>query len=153
MLNRIVQWASRLFRRLFHRGVVEQPLTLVDVKKDVRNVTQLSEAEYDQHLRAAFGLDNEAHYEHELPPSLCQAGPCEHYLRVIRVKDIAGNLDGSTVEPLLEEVEACYPAPGCELELEATPVLQCTMHKPKDLIPAEAIYSQIAVWRSKTRNS
>jgi len=62
------------------------------------------------------------------PPSLCEAGPCRNYHRVASVMDAEdGGMPGQTHRQV---TRACYPAPGIELELGETPVLQCSRWEP-----------------------
>jgi len=62
------------------------------------------------------------------PPTLCEAGPCRNYHRVASVMDAE---DGGTPGATHRQVtRACYPAPGIELEIGETPVLQCSRWEP-----------------------
>lgn len=64
------------------------------------------------------------------PPTLCEAGPCRHYHRVVSEMDVQQALDG-TDAPVREQItRACYPSPGIELELGETPVFQCSRWEP-----------------------
>jgi len=64
------------------------------------------------------------------PPNLCEAGPCRHYHRVASVMDAEdGGMPGQAHRQI---TRACYPAPGIELEIGETPVLQCSRWEPDD---------------------
>ena len=72
------------------------------------------------------------------PPSLCEAGPCRHYHRLATVMEVQPAIDGTTARPR-QITRACYPAPGVEIELAETPVLQCSRWNPApDLEVTEA---------------
>jgi hypothetical protein len=63
------------------------------------------------------------------PPSLCEAGPCRNYHRVVSVMD-AQDPVGETGPTRRQITRACYPTAGIELELGETPVLQCSRWEP-----------------------
>jgi hypothetical protein len=63
------------------------------------------------------------------PPSLCEAGPCRNYHRVVSVLDDQDPI-GETGPTRRQISRACYPTPGIELELGETPVLQCSRWEP-----------------------
>jgi hypothetical protein len=63
------------------------------------------------------------------PPSLCEAGPCRNYHRVVSVLD-AQDPVGETGETRRQITRACYPTAGIELELGETPVLTCSRWEP-----------------------
>ena len=64
------------------------------------------------------------------PPSLCEAGPCRNYHRVVSVMDDQEPVGGSG--PTRRQItRACYPTPGIELELGETPVLTCSRWEPE----------------------
>lgn len=64
------------------------------------------------------------------PPSLCEAGPCRCYHRVVSVMESQGPV-GATGPAHRQITRACYPTPGIELELGETPVLQCSRWEPE----------------------
>ncbi len=64
------------------------------------------------------------------PPSLCEAGPCRNYHRVVSVFD-AQDPVGGTGPTRRQITRACYPTTGIELELGETPVLQCSRWEPE----------------------
>ena len=64
------------------------------------------------------------------PPSLCEAGPCRNYHRLVSAMDAADPV-GET-GPMHQQVSrACYPTPGIELELGEVPVFQCSRWEPE----------------------
>lgn|GEM_PF-6951278 len=63
-------------------------------------------------------------------PSLCEAGPCRHYHRVVCLMDAAEPLDGSGGTAHEQVTRACYPAPGVELELGEAPITRCSRWEP-----------------------
>lgn len=63
------------------------------------------------------------------PPSLCEAGPCRHYHRVVSVID-AQDPVGERGPVRRQVTRACYPTPGIELELGETPVFVCSRWEP-----------------------
>jgi hypothetical protein len=70
------------------------------------------------------------------PPSLCEAGPCRHYHRLVSVLDAqdaigAALTDATGVTPRVI-TRACYPSAGIEVELAETPILQCSHWYPRD---------------------
>lgn len=64
------------------------------------------------------------------PPSLCEAGPCRNYHRVVSVMD-AQDPVGETGPTRRQITRACYPTAGIELELGETPVLTCSRWEPE----------------------
>lgn len=64
------------------------------------------------------------------PPSLCEAGPCRLYHRVVSVMD-AQDPVGESGPTRRQISRACYPTAGIELELGETPVLQCSRWEPE----------------------
>jgi hypothetical protein len=63
------------------------------------------------------------------PPSLCEAGPCRNYHRLVSVMDVQDPV-GATGPTHRQITRACYPTAGIELELGETPVLQCSRWEP-----------------------
>ncbi len=64
------------------------------------------------------------------PPTLCEAGPCRNYHRVVSVMD-AQDPVGGTGPARRQITRACYPTPGIDLELGEIPVLQCSRWEPE----------------------
>ena len=63
------------------------------------------------------------------PPSLCEAGPCRNYHRMVFVLDAQDPIGERG--PLRRAItRACYPSPGIEVEL-GDPVLQCSLWNPE----------------------
>lgn len=64
------------------------------------------------------------------PPSLCEAGPCRNYHRLVTIMD-AQDPVGERGPTRRMITRACYPTPGIEVELGEVPVLQCTLWNPE----------------------
>lgn len=77
------------------------------------------------------------------PPSLCAAGPCKHYHRFRTQLEAQPPLAlpakrARELEVLpaaapgfhAETHHYCYPTPGVEMNLGATPVLECSLYEP-----------------------
>jgi len=64
------------------------------------------------------------------PPSLCEAGPCARYHRLVTVMEAQGALGSDAPERYRSITRACYPSYGIEIELGETPVLQCSRWLP-----------------------
>lgn len=65
------------------------------------------------------------------PPSLCEAGPCRNYHRIVSVMDAERPMDGSDSPARTQITRACYPLSGIEVELGEFPILQCSHWDPR----------------------
>lgn len=74
--------------------------------------------------------DSDGHLPIIDPPTLCEAGPCRSYHRVVSVMDAQNPVAGAG--PTRRQItRSCYPTSGIELELGETPVLQCSRWEPE----------------------
>ena len=65
------------------------------------------------------------------PPTLCEAGPCRHYHRVVSVMDAQAPVGKDSNNDHAQTSRVCYPTAGIEVELGETPVLQCSKWEPE----------------------
>lgn len=67
------------------------------------------------------------------PPTLCELGPCAHYHKAVLRFDAATPMDGSASVTHTQNLRSCYPTAGISIELEDSPVFECSRWAPIDL--------------------
>lgn len=66
-------------------------------------------------------------------PTLCEQGPCAHYHKAVLRFDAATPMDGSQDVTHVQNLRSCYPTAGISIELEDSPVFECSRWSPLDL--------------------
>jgi len=66
------------------------------------------------------------------PPTLCELGPCAHYHKAVLRFDAATPMDGSASVTHTQNLRSCYPTAGISIELEDSPVFECSRWAPID---------------------
>src|SRR6266850_6704681 len=64
------------------------------------------------------------------PPSLCRQGPCVNYFEIKHPLNASLPMDGTPAAIYRKTMRACFPGGGVEVELEDTPVFECSRWDP-----------------------
>ncbi len=101
------------------------------------------------------GLDLPARRpDRRIPPSLCAAGPCKHYHRMVTQLDAQppvalparrarelGVLPNAPPGFSSEVHHYCYPTSGVETNLGSVPVIECSLYEPLHCTERERVES------------